>query len=136
MNKLIILISALSVFTPSFCIAGGNVSTRPVAILTEIVEHMPKAEKQEIRVLTASINPGDRTVFHTHPFPVTLFILEGAFTLEVEGHAPVTIKAGEAMVEPTDVKMTGYNRSSTETMRAVLFYVSDPDAPFLHLMAR
>ena len=65
---------------------------------------MPKGEKQEIRVLTASIDPGDRTVFHTHPFPVTLFILEGAFTLEVEGRAPMTIKAGEAMVEPTDVK--------------------------------
>jgi hypothetical protein len=43
---------------------------------------------------------------------VTLYILEGAFTLELEGRAPVTIKAGEAMVEPPNVKMTGYNRST------------------------
>jgi quercetin dioxygenase-like cupin family protein len=92
---------------------------------------MPKGEKQEIRVLTATLEPGDKTVFHTHRFPVTLYILEGAFTLELEGRSPVTIKAGEAMVEPPNVKMTGYNRSTTEPMRVVTFYVSDPDTPFL-----
>jgi hypothetical protein len=27
--------------------------------------------------------------------------------------------------------MTGYNRSSAEPVRVVVFYVSDPDTPFL-----
>jgi hypothetical protein len=45
--------------------------------------------------------------------------------------APFTVKPGQAMVEPSQVKMTGYNRSSTEPMRVVIFYVSDPDTPFL-----
>jgi hypothetical protein len=35
------------------------------------------------------------------------------------------------MVEPPNVKMIGYNRSTTEPMRVVTFYVSDPDTPFL-----
>jgi quercetin dioxygenase-like cupin family protein len=52
----------------------------------------------------------------------------------MEGRAPVTLKAGEAMVEPPQVKMTGYNRSSTEPMRVVIFYVSDPDTPFLDVV--
>lgn len=43
---------------------------------------MPRGEKQEVRVLTASFKPG-------------------------------------------------YNRSSTEPIRLVIFYVSDPDTPFL-----
>jgi len=43
-----------------------------------------------------------------HRFPVTVCILEGAFTLELEGQAPVTVKAGQAFVEPPHVKMTGY----------------------------
>jgi len=30
-----------------------------------------------------------------------------------------------------NVKMTGYNRSTTEPMWVVTFYVSDPDTPFL-----
>jgi quercetin dioxygenase-like cupin family protein len=62
---------------------------------------------------------------------VTVYVLEGEFTLEMEGRAPVTVKAGQAMVEPPQVKMTGYNRSSTEPLRVVIFYVSDPDTPFL-----
>jgi quercetin dioxygenase-like cupin family protein len=97
----------------------------------EIVQGMPKGERQELRVLVATVNPGDKTPFHTHRFPVTVYILEGVFTLEMEGRAPVTVKAGQAMVEPPQVKMTGYNRSSTEPLRVVIFYVSDPDTPFL-----
>jgi len=100
-------------------------------ILKEVVSGMPKGERQEVRVLTASFKPGDKTVIHTHRFPVTVFILDGAFTLELEGRAPVVVKAGQAFVEPPNVRMTGYNRSSTETLRVVIFYTSDPDTPFL-----
>ena len=105
--------------------------TKPKTVLTEIVEGMPKSDKQEVRVLTASFKPGDKTVFHTHRFPVTVYILEGAFTLELEGRKPITVEAGEAFVEPPGVKMTGYNRSLTDPLRLVIFYASDPDTPFL-----
>jgi len=92
---------------------------------------MPKGERQEVRVLTASFKPGDKTVFHTHRSPVAVYILEGAFTLEMEGREPVTVKVGQAMLEPPHVKMTGYNSSRTEPLRVVIFYVSDLDTPFL-----
>src|SRR5918911_2045415 len=78
---------------------------QPQLLLSEIMQGMPKGERQEVRVLTASFKPGDQTVFHTHRFPVTVYILEGAFTLEMEGRPPVTVKAGESMVEPPNVKM-------------------------------
>ena len=106
-------------------------TARPQLLVREIMQGMPKGDRQEVRVLTASVKPGDKTVFHTHRFPVTVYILEGAFTLEMEGREPITVKAGQAMVEPPHVKMTGYNRSSTEPLRVVIFYVSDPDTPFL-----
>jgi quercetin dioxygenase-like cupin family protein len=104
---------------------------KPDIVLRQVTEGMPQGGKQEVRVLTATFKPGDKTVFHTHRFPVTVYILEGAFTLELEGKAPITVKAGEAMVEPPNVKMTGYNRSATEPLKVVIFYVSDPDTPFL-----
>jgi len=113
--------------------ASAQSLAKPEFVLRQIIERMPRGEKQEIRVFTASFKPGDRTVFHTHRFPVTVYILEGAFTLEMEGRAPVTVKAGEAFVEPSNVRMTGYNRSATEPIRLVIFYVSDPDTPFLDL---
>jgi quercetin dioxygenase-like cupin family protein len=102
----------------------------PDLLLREIVEGMPRGDQQEVRVLTATLEPGDKTPFHTHRFPVTVYVLEGAFTLEMEGRAPVVVEAGEAMVEPPNVKMTGYNRA-TEPVKVVVFYVSDPDTPFL-----
>jgi quercetin dioxygenase-like cupin family protein len=104
---------------------------RPNLLLKQAVEGMPKGDKQEISILTATLKPGDKTVFHTHRFPVSVYILEGAFTLEMEGRQPVTVKAGESMVEPPNVKMTGYNKSTTEPMKVVIFYVADPGTPFL-----
>lgn len=112
-------------------VAAGPPIARPQLLLEEAVAGMPRGELQEIKVLTATIAPGGQTVFHTHRFPVTVYVLEGAFTLEMEGRDPVTVRAGEAMVEPPDVKMTGYNRSAAEPMRVIIFYVSDRGTPFL-----
>ena len=106
---------------------------KPDLVLREIVEGLPTAPRQEIRVMTATFQPGDRTVTHTHRFPVTVYVLEGAFTLEMEGHEPRTLRAGEAMVEPPLTKMTGYNRSPSEPTRVVIVYVSTPETPFLDL---
>ncbi|HEX9425540.1 MAG TPA: cupin domain-containing protein [Pyrinomonadaceae bacterium] len=112
-------------------IAQESGVVKPQLLLSEIVQGMPKGERQEVRVLTANFQRGDKTMFHTHRFPVTVYVLEGLFTLEMEGREPVTVKAGQAMVMPPHVKMTGYNRSSTESLRLVIFSVSDPDTPFL-----
>lgn len=104
---------------------------RPNLVLKETVEGLPKLDKVEISVLTATIAPGAKTPFHTHRHPVSVYILQGAFTLEMEGRQPVTLKAGQAMVEPPNVKMTGYNRSATEETKVVVFYVAEPGTPFL-----
>ena len=124
-----LVFAALFISLPSMAQAQG--AAKPDMILKEVVSGMPKGERQEVRVLTASFKPGDKTAFHTHRFPVTVFVLDGAFTLELEGRAPVVVKAGQAFVEPPNVKMTGYNRSTTEPLRVVIFYTSDPDTPFL-----
>ena len=119
------------------CLVGSLVLAQdrgvvtPQLLISEIVQGMPKGDRQEVRVLTASFRPGDQTKFHTHRFPVTVYVLEGAFTLEMEGRKPVTVKAAQAIVMPPQVKMTGYNRSSAEQLRLVIFSVSDPDTPFL-----
>ena len=121
--------AVLLIGSPAMAQKGGVI--KPQLLLNEIVQGMPKGERQEVRVLTASFQRGDKTMFHTHRFPVTVYVLEGTFTLEMEGRKPVTVKAGQAIVMPPHVKMTGYNRSSTESLRVVIFSVSDPDTPFL-----
>jgi len=103
----------------------------PAPVLREVVQGMPTGDTQEIRVIVATLKPGEMTPFHTHRFPVTVYVLAGTFTLEIEGRAPIAAVAGQAIVEPPRTKMTGYNRSGTETMRVAIFYVSDPGTPFL-----
>lgn len=104
---------------------------KPNLVLQQIVDGLPKDDKQAVRVLTATFKPGDKTVYHSHRFPVTVYVLEGVFTLELKDRPPLTVKAGEAMVEPPNVAMTGHNPSATEMTRVVIFYVSAPDTPFL-----
>ena len=104
---------------------------KPQLILSEIVRGMPRGKKQEVRVLTTNFQPGEKTLFHTHRFPVTVYVMEGTFTMEVEGREPLIVKAGQAMMMPTNVKMTGYNRSNSVPLRLVAFYMSDPGSPFL-----
>jgi quercetin dioxygenase-like cupin family protein len=113
--------------------ANAQGIAKPDLALRNIVDTMPRSGRQEIRVMTASFRPGDRTVTHTHRFPVTVYVLEGTFTLELEGREPMSLKAGSALVEPPNVKMTGYNASASQPTRVVIFYVSDVDTPFLDI---
>jgi quercetin dioxygenase-like cupin family protein len=124
--------TAMSVlFLGTAALAQDAGLAKPNLVLKQSVEGLPRTDKQEVSVLTATLNPGDKTPFHTHRFPVTVYVLEGAFTLELEGREPVVLKAGEAMVEPHNVRMTGYNRLATESTKVVIFYVADPGTPFL-----
>ena len=52
-------------------------------------------------------------------------------SLELKDRAPLTVRAGEAIVEPPNVAMIGHNPSATEPTNGVIFYVSTPDTPFL-----
>ena len=109
--------------------AAAQEQARPDVILRETVEGMPRGERQEVQVLAATIPVGGSTVFHTHRFPVTVHVLDGAFTLEVEGREAVTVRAGRSLVEPPNVRMTGHNRGD-EATRLLLFYVADPGTHF------
>ncbi len=124
-------LSAALLSLPAPVLAQQPGTAAPRLVLREAVTGMPKTDSQEVRVLTATFKPGDKTVLHTHRSPVTVYVLEGSFMLELEGRAPVVVSAGQAYVEPPHLKMTGYNRSATEPLKVVIFYVSDIGTPFL-----
>jgi len=123
-----LLILALTLFV----LPAAAQPARPDLLLRESVTGMPRGNTQEVQVLTATIAPGQSTVFHTHAFPVTVYVLEGTFTLELQGRETMVVRAGQAMIEPPNVPMTGHNRSATERARVVIFFVADPGTPFLH----
>ena len=67
------LIGGTLLFACSVNAQDGGVA-KPNLLLKQTVEGMPKGDKQEISVLTATLKPGDQTVFHTHRFPVSIYI--------------------------------------------------------------
>lgn len=95
----------------------------------ETVRGMPVLQDQEIRVLVAALLPGDVTPYHSHRHPVTVYMLEGTFTLELDDRNPVDIEPGQVFVEPSGVNMTGRNKGDVPA-RMALFYVCEPDEPF------
>ena len=95
----------------------------------EVVQHMPQVAEQEVRVLFATLLPGDVTPYHSHRHPVTVYVLEGMFTLALDGREPVDIAAGQIFIEPAGVNMTGSNQGDAPA-RMALFYVCEPGAPF------
>jgi hypothetical protein len=55
----------------------------PNLLLREVVAGMPRGDRHEVRVLTVTFAPGQPTPCHTHRFPLTVYVLEGAFTSEM-----------------------------------------------------
>jgi quercetin dioxygenase-like cupin family protein len=121
------MIAGLSVGVTRSAQANGMAKLTPLH--RELVKGMPALTEQEVRVLFATLLPGDVTPYHSHRFPVTVYVTEGTFTLELDDRDPVTIEAGQVFVEPAGVAMTGRNRGDVPA-RTVLFYVCEPEAPF------
>lgn len=121
-------ISGLAVGVTTSARDSGMAKLTPVH--RQVVGGMPVVAQQEIRVLFASLLPGDVTPHHTHRFPVTVYVTEGVFTLDLDGREPVHIAAGQAFVEPPFVSMTGRNLSAETPARMAIFYVCEPDSPF------
>ena len=131
--KSLILLSLLVTFgaTCGPALADEAAVVKPNLVLQQLVHGLPQGGESEIRVMTATFHTGDTTPVHTHGFPVTVYVIEGEFTAEMEGMAPITIRAGEAMVEPPNTVMTGLSRAATGDTKVVVFYVSTAGAPFL-----
>ncbi len=129
---LLLAVAGFTSAAPAFSQTPGIAT--PNLVLEDVVKGMPRDEQQSVRIMTATFKPGDQTVRHTHRFPVAVYVLEGTFTLELKGRPPIAVKAGEALVEPPDTEMVGYNRSTTEPTRVVIFYVATPGLPFLDLL--
>jgi hypothetical protein len=71
MHKLISFGVALAVLVISLiAVAQDRGVIKPELLVSEIVQGMPKGERQEVRVLTASFRPGDKTMFQSrHSLP-------------------------------------------------------------------
>jgi quercetin dioxygenase-like cupin family protein len=77
--------------------------------------------RNQITALFVEIAPGGETGRHQHPVPTLSYVLEGAVTVEIEGHPRAVYTAGQAFLEPVNTWHNGRNLGTTPLKLLVVF---------------
>jgi quercetin dioxygenase-like cupin family protein len=77
----------------------------------------------------AELAPGAVAGKHVHPGPEFAYILDGSLTLEPQGQAPKTFKAGEAFHNPAKIVHDAKNASATAPAKVLVFVVGEKGQP-------
>ncbi len=80
----------------------------------------PQSDNQIVAVL-AEVAPGGQVGRHLHPNPLFVYILEGALTIEMEGHGAHTFSAGEGLAEVVNTWHNGRNLGDTPVKFLIVF---------------
>ena len=135
-----ILLGALSVLTVCalylFGFGAASAQTEPPPIgpvgltLTPILQtsttftdqpiRFPQGDNQLVAVM-AEVAPGGQVGRHLHPNPLFVYILEGALTIEMEGHGSHTFSAGEGLAEVVNTWHNGRNMGTTPVKFLIVF---------------
>lgn len=85
-------------------LAASSAQQTPTQIKRTVLHRADVPQSSyEVMVFTAEVPSGYTAGKHTHPGTVVGYILEGEYTLLVEGEAPRVLKAGESLTIPPGV---------------------------------
>ena len=85
---------------------------------------------KEAVMLAVEYPPGGASLPDRNDADVFVYVLEGSIVTQVDGKAPVTLRAGETFHEsPTDFRRTSANASSTHPAKFLMFMVKDKGKP-------
>jgi quercetin dioxygenase-like cupin family protein len=86
-------------------------------------------EGKEAIMYVAELPPGAAAGKHTHPGEEFAYILDGTLTLEPQGQAPKTYKAGEVFHNPAKVVHDAKNMSTTAPSKVLVFLLAEKGQP-------
>ena len=115
---------AVAVFAVGCLIAPASAQH----VVKELLPTPPKGDKLEVRLATATIEPGAVGRWHTYPNHSVVYVVEGTVTVEFRDREPRVYKAGEGFIEPINTALRGANTGQTPA-KLVIFQLSPPDVP-------
>jgi quercetin dioxygenase-like cupin family protein len=86
------------------------------------------AGKPEVTIMRITIPPGVQLPMHTHPVINAGVLLNGALTVTTEDGKVLHLKAGDPIVEVTDVWHYGKNEGNVPA-EIIVFYAGVKDGP-------
>jgi quercetin dioxygenase-like cupin family protein len=100
---------------------------------TDLQRHdlsVPGREAVQVRV---DIDPGAAFGRHTHPGEEIIYVLEGSLEYQIEGKAPMTLKAGDVLFIPAGTIHAAKNVGSV-TASELATYVVEKGKPLVTLV--
>lgn len=122
----------------SAAVLAANLVTLPAAAQpagvtrTDLQRHDLSAPGREAIQVRVDLAPGVAFGRHTHPGEEIIYVLTGAIEYEVEGRAPVTLKAGDVLFIPAGTVHAAKNVGN-DTASELATYVVEKDKPLLTL---
>jgi quercetin dioxygenase-like cupin family protein len=128
MRSIVLVFACVCLALPARAQQQGQPASSPY-LLKEVMPDFPKGDRLEARLRPITLQPGMGD-WHTHPTPIVIYVVEGAFTVEIKGKETVSqLKAGEAVLEPPNTVLRAGNPGQSPT-RVVVFQVAAPEASF------
>jgi quercetin dioxygenase-like cupin family protein len=82
------------------------------------------APSKEALMITVTYAAGAASLPHRHDAQVFVYVLEGEVTMQVQGQAPVTLRAGQTFYEgPADIHEVSANASRTAPAKILVFMI-------------
>ena len=110
---------------------GKPREVRPLP-LRHVVVHSKDLEGLEGKsaaVVAVEYAPGASDKKHFHSGHLFTYVIEGSVVWEVEGQAPITLKAGDAFYDPPKRVHNHGNASTTAPAKFVAFFIEDKGQP-------
>lgn len=136
MSRMIFALSAFGLFASGMLgicdpsSAGEPPASAAPAVVPLMNRDVVGAPGKEAVMITVAYQPGGTSLPHRHDAQVFVYVLEGAMTMQVDGSAPVTLRAGQTFYEgPKDVHRVSMNASQTEAAKILVFMIKDKARP-------
>jgi quercetin dioxygenase-like cupin family protein len=104
---------------------------QPVGIKrTDLQRHDLSVAGREAVQVRVDIEPGVLAARHTHPGEEIIYVLQGSLEYQVEGKAPVTLKAGDVLFIPSGTIYSAKNVGSG-TASELATYIVEKGKPLV-----
>lgn len=125
------LLPALTLMSAGTAVAQEQEYQPQVESKTHIEEALPGDDDKTVIIREFDFPPGHEGGRHYHPGAVYVYVLEGEFTIDVEGREAKTLTAGDFFKEPLGRNMSARNGSKDENARVLVFQVGDTGEPMM-----
>jgi quercetin dioxygenase-like cupin family protein len=131
--KTVILISATAVLVVAGSLLLHSTQAQQAGITrSDVVRHDLEIAGREAIQVRVDFAPGAAFGSHSHPGAEIAYVIEGSLEYQIEGKAPVTLKAGEALFIPAGVVHAARN-VGTRAASELATYVVEKDRPLVVL---